>query len=299
MGAEQLLASYLAFIVAGRFGLVMALKLDEITESELSITDGASAILTYRYGRHLQNPYFHPICTPTGLTITADAPESHFHHHGLWAEWGSANGINYWDEAHRNKLQRARVVHREFREKGVNPHAAFFTVVNDWVAPDNSKPIEEICQLTLHQREADREVIDLQFSLQAQDSDVSIDSSPGSQGLCIRSAEMEYRKVASSEGCIGESEVTGKMARWCSLNGILSDRAVGVAIFDHPSNLRHPTHFCTLDEAFGFISTAFTFNEPYVITAGETLALKYRVLIYLGDVFTFDLSACYEEYAEQ
>jgi hypothetical protein len=78
---------------------------------------------------------------------------------------------------------------------------------------------------------------------------------------------------------------------------VLSNASVGIAIFDHPSNQRHPTRFFALDEAFGFISTSFAYDEPYTIPRGESLTLKYRVLIHLGDLFSFDLWKCYEEYA--
>jgi len=277
----------------------MALKLDEVSGSELSITDGEAPILTYCYGRDLHKPYFHPIYTPNELIVTDDIPEDYPYHHGLCFGWENVNGINYWEETNCDESARGRIVHREFREKAVNLDIAHFTVINDWVAPDNSKPIEETCHIAIHQPQADQQSIDLQFNLHAQSADVVIGVSSESQGLCYRGAEMEYRKVTNSDSCIGQSEVSGKTAKWCSLNGILSDEAVGVAVFDHPSNLRHPNHFFALDEAFGFISASFTYDEPHVIPAGETLMLKYRVLIYLGDVFTFDLWACYEEYAKQ
>lgn len=277
----------------------MAFILEERSGSELSIMDGESPILAYHHGHELHKPYFHPIHAPNGSIVTEDAPGDRPHHHGLCFAWEDVDGVNYCRETDCNESERGRIVHREFLEKSVDCHGARFTVINDWVAPDNSKPIEELCQVRVHQPQVDRQLIDLQFNFCAQSRDVSINSSLESQGLCFRGAEMEYRKVTNSEYSIGQSEVSGKTGKWCSLNGVLSDEAVGVAIFDYPSNLEHPTPFLALDDAIGFVSTSFAFAKPHTITAGETLTLSYRIVVYLGDLFTFNLWKCYDEYAKQ
>ena len=275
----------------------MALLLDESSGSELMITADESPILTYHHGSELHKPYYHPIHAPNESIVTDDAPGDRPYHHGLWFAWENVDGVNYCRETDCDESERGRIVHREFRDKGVNQYTAHFTVVNDWVAPGNSKPIEEVCCIRVHRPQQDRQLIDLQFNFLAQSRDVSIGVSPESQGLCFRGAEMEYRKVTNSEYSIGQSEVSGKAGKWCSLNGVLSDEAIGVAIFDHPSNVGHPTPFFALDDAIGFVSTSYAF--PHIIAAGETLTLSYRIVVYLGDLFTFDLGTCYDEYVKQ
>ncbi len=275
----------------------MALTLDERSGSELSITDGEAPILTYHYGDELYKPYFHPIHAPNGLIVTDDAPGDCPYHHGLWFAWENVDGINYCRETECDESERGRIVHREIFDKGVDLHSAHFTVVNDWVAPNSSKSLAEHRRIKIHQRQEDRQLIDLRFDLNAQYGDVSIGASPESHGLCFRGAEMEYRKVTNSEYAIGQSEVSGKPGKWCSLNGVLSDEAVGMAIFDHPSNMGHPNPFFALDDSIGFVSTAFPHSKPYTIAAGETLTLNYRIAVYLGDLFTFDLWRHYDEYA--
>jgi hypothetical protein len=277
----------------------MALVFNEVPESELSIADGNRPILTYRYNAELYKPYFHPIHAPNGLIVTDDAPEDHVHHRGVCFAWGDVNGINYWAETNCEASLRGRIVHREFREKSVSSTYARFVVVNDWVAPGGTKPLEETRHVTVHQPQPDYQAIDFQFDLRAQATDVVMGTPPAYHGLCYRAGEMEYRKVVNAESRLGESEVNGRASKWCALNGVVSDEAIGVAIFDHPSNSRHPTQFFAMDDAFGFISTSFAYDEPYTIPAGETLSLKYRVLVYLGDLFTFDLWACYEAYTDE
>ena len=277
----------------------MALILEERSGSELSIMDGESPVLTYHHGGELHKPYFHPIYTPNGSIVTDDAPGDCPYHHGLCFAWEDVDGVNYCRETDCDESERGRIVHQEFRDKVANGHSAHVRIVNDWVAPNDSKSIEEICRIKVHQPQEDRQLIDLEYNFCAQSRDVSIGVSPESQGLCFRGTEMEYRKVTNSEYSIGQSEVSGKAAKWCSLNGVLSDEAVGVAIFDHPSNLGHPTPFLALDDSIGFVATTFAFAKPHTIAAGETLSLQYRIVVYLGDLFTFDLWTCYDEYAKQ
>ena len=112
------------------------------SESELSIAYGQMPILTYHYSSALYKPYFHPLHAPNGQVVTEDAPEDHVHHRGLCFAWGDVNGVNYWAETNCETAVRGRIQHREFREKSVNADGASLVVVNDWLAPDGTKPIE-------------------------------------------------------------------------------------------------------------------------------------------------------------
>jgi type 1 glutamine amidotransferase len=67
--------------------------------------DGASLALVgpkgpvwrFRYDRALDVPYFHPLNTVDGRTMTADRPPDHIWHHGLWFSWKFINKVNYWE----------------------------------------------------------------------------------------------------------------------------------------------------------------------------------------------------------
>jgi hypothetical protein len=76
----------------------------------------------------------------------------------------------------------------------------------------------------------------------------------------------------------------GQKARWMDFSGQTADgRAAGIAIFDHPDNLRHPSPgFVIMDPKvpFGYFSPALLFGGPYTLSAGKSLTLRYRVLIH-------------------
>ncbi len=80
---------------------------------------------------------------------------------------------------------------------------------------------------------------------------------------------------------------------------------VGIAIFDNPKNLRHPTYWHTrhygLLAANPFGLKEFTHDRhqegSYTIAAGESLTLRYRVFIHHGDVHDAHVADAYAKYA--
>ena len=100
----------------------------------------------------------------------------------------------------------------------------------------------------------------------------------------------------------------GKRADWCDYHADKDGKTYGVAIFDHPQNLRHPTWWMARDyglfgaNPFGWHDYETEFkNEPhkgdYTIPAGGSLTLRYRLYFHLGDETSAKLAERYAEYA--
>jgi hypothetical protein len=85
----------------------------------------------------------------------------------------------------------------------------------------------------------------------------------------------------------------GQNTRWMDFSGRFAPaKTGGIAIFDHPGNLRHPEPaFVIMDPKapFGYFSPALLFNKPYTLPAGQSLTLRYRVLIHPGRLDTNSL----------
>ena len=113
----------------------------------------------------------------------------------------------------------------------------------------------------------------------------------GEIGLGYHAVEMEHRKAANASGKIGESEVNGQESEWATLCGIAGDTAIGVAILPHPTNGQ--TVFLAEDAYQGFL---FAQTALFSLNANEKQELNYRILIYLGDLFTFDVWDYYQNY---
>src|SRR5687768_16646413 len=53
----------------------------------------------WTYNRdHRKRPNVHPLRTPSGITLTRDAPDDHPWHHALWFTIKFVDGDNFWEE---------------------------------------------------------------------------------------------------------------------------------------------------------------------------------------------------------
>ena len=79
-----------------------------------------------------------------------------------------------------------------------------------------------------------------------------------SNGLGIRFVPgMDGGNVLNSNGTAASKRPMAKR------RGVRTTARAGVAFFDHPSNPRHPNAFFVMNKAFGYMSAAPTFREPF------------------------------------
>src|SRR5688500_9870697 len=120
------------------------------------------------------------------------------------------------------------------------------------------------------------------------------------------------RKLTSGHGKIVNAKgdrdgaAWGKRAEWCDYHAEHNGRTYGVAIFDHPQNLRHPTWWHARD--YGLVAAnPFGWHDfearttkanagAYTIPAGGSLTLHYRVYLHLGDEKEPKVADRYSEY---
>ena len=143
--------------------------------------------------------------------------------------------------------------------------------------------------------QVDYRTIDVAFKLRATEGDVVFgDTKEGTFAMRLHPALRVQGKIASgtltdSEGRLGK-EVWGKRARWVHDYGIIDGNDVGVAIFDHPSNLRHPTWWHA--RTYGLIA-ANPFGKhdfqggpsgsgDFVLKKGQEMTLRYQVIVHYG-----------------
>jgi hypothetical protein len=111
-------------------------------------------------------------------------------------------------------------------------------------------------------------------------------------------------RMVNAEGLETEKQVWGKPSNWVDYQGKVDDEAMGIAIFDHPENPRHPTRWHArgygLFSVNPFCLAAFTNdktqNGEYVLEAGKTLRLRYRLIIHPGDAKSANIAGLYKQY---
>ena len=114
--------------------------------------------------------------------------------------------------------------------------------------------------------------------------------------------------TSSPRRAIRDADAWGKRADWCDYHAAHDGKTYGMAIFDHPQNLRHPTWWMARDyglfgaNPFGRhdyerISKDQPHNGDYTIPAGGSLTLRYRFFFHDGDEKAAQVGAHYADYA--
>ena len=86
-------------------------------------------------------------------------------------------------------------------------------------------------------------------------------------------------------------------ANWCACAGDCDGKPVTVALFDDPTNPRHPATFFTMPVGFAYQSaTLNVYREPLTIEPGKPLALRYGVALWDGKVGAEQVEAAYKEW---
>ena len=100
----------------------------------------------------------------------------------------------------------------------------------------------------------------------------------------------------------------GKRSAWVDYHAPFQGKTYGVAILDHPSNLRHPTWWHVRDyglfavNPFGLHDFEQKKGEPklgqHIVPAGGTLTLRHRFLFHFGNETEARVAERFRDYAE-
>jgi len=153
----------------------------------------------------------------------------------------------------------------------------------------------------------DKRIVDFDFLLIPNGKVVFGDEKDGLFAVRVHKGLQEEKSIGrmvNAEGAETEKQVWGKPSNWVDFQGKVEDEAMGLAIFDHPENPRHPTRWHArgygLFSVNPFCLAAFTNdktqNGDYVLEAGKTLRLRYRMVIHPGDAKSANVAGMYRQY---
>ncbi|MBN2137907.1 MAG: PmoA family protein [Sedimentisphaerales bacterium] len=266
----------------------------------------------YNY-QNVPRPFFYPVIGPTGVNITRhwpmksgkDEEQDHVHHRSLWFTHGEVNGHDFWGEgAGSGKVVQDRIISID---NGVD--TAAFKTHNNWVAK-NGKTICTDTRTHTFRNTPEGPMIDFEITIHASEGKVVMgDTKEGSMALRLAPTMRVEGKVGKGHilNSAGDKDGSawGKRAKWCDYYGPLDGQTVGVAIFDHPENPKHPTWWHV--RTYGlFAANPFGVHDferkqkglgDIVIEQGKSLTFKYRIYFHKGDTKQANVAARYAEYS--
>lgn len=258
-----------------------------------------ATLAAYRAEPTARYPYFAPLSGPlSGLSLTTESSLPYPHHRGLWLGCQPLNDGDYWSDGPLSEGQ--------IRSVGLKlgPTTARSAVITDrcqWVRPGSPSPLEDARTFTIRVRDERVRLLDADITLTATDT-VTIPRAKHSFFAlrCAADIAPMYGGVLmNSEGGVGAQATYGKPAAWCGYHGKRagrSDVVEGIAIMDHPENPWSPCPWLTRD--YGHLSPSpFHFRDkPWVLPRGQSIRLRYRVVLHAGDPREAGLDAIYKEW---
>ena len=278
------------------------------------------ALFTEYLYKGFPKPILYPVIGPGGIAVTRDypmkqtpgEPADHPHHQSLWFTHGSVNGTDFWAITPTSGQE----VHDKFVKSEASGDHATIVTENKWIAPGDKLVCTDTRTITFRAfaGSLDR-AIDYDITIHASNGDVIFgDTKEGSMGIRTipalqlkgdeKAGVVAHGKMINSNGQDG-SDCWGKRADWVDYWAPVGGRTIGVAIFDHPSNPRHPTWWHARD--YGLIAANpfgvhdFEKKPPgagnLTIKNGESITFRYRFLFHEGDADAAKIAARYKQYA--
>jgi len=288
--------------------------LEAAGEDCIDISVGGERVTAYHFSNSLARPFLHPLIGPYGTSITRDWPmvegvadetTDHVHHKSVWTAHGDVNGADNWSEEEGH----GRTVHIEILTQRSGRGHGIIVSRNSWQTASGEELLEEEHTTSVHALPREMRLIDSICRLRMTKGAVRFGDTKegGMASVRVASSMLVPRggKIENSYGGVYESETWGKRAQWCDYSGDVEDRRVGIAIFDHPRNFRHPTYWHVRDyglmtaNCFGisFFDPESGIDGSAEFEAGQEVVFRYRFYVHPGDAALADVAAKYHDYA--
>lgn len=276
------------------------------------------------FGPEVTKPYLDPIRSASGVIVTRRFPmqtilgetTDHPEHRGVWFGHTDVNGFNFYaNEKSFTTPNRGTIVVKRIDLLESGKESGTIEATLAWLDPSGKTLLLEKRRMVFHAGQPNR-IVDFDFTLTPsvtvrfgdhrdglfsmrladalQEPSPKLPSSPPRTGL-----------MTSSTGCKHETGCWGKSANWMDYSGAIRGQSLGVAIFDHPDNPGHPTHWQV--RGYGlFAANIFGLREftgGAIPDGGQTfqphqrLRFRYRMIVHPGNAGDAHLAAEYERYA--
>jgi len=308
----------------GRYATRPAAEPVELTRngSHVDVWIGGRPFTTYYFDPSVAKPYFFPLRSAHGTVVTRGFPmtpdiagEDHDepHQRPMYFAHGDINGFDFWGEAAFPKWSDhaastfGRTVFRTLDEIRGGSEGGRLRATFDLVTPAGT--IAQETQTYDFSGDEQSRIIDCEFAIQASHGPVTMgDTKEGTFAIrVVKALDSPPSRMVNANGASGEKGIWGKRAEWVDYYGRVADEDVGIAVFDHPRNLRAPTYWHA--RAYGLLAAnpfgvkQFTGdrrqNGKHAIPAGEALVFRYRVFIHHGDPLQAQVAEAYRRFAAQ
>ena len=271
-------------------------------------------------------PYCYPVLAADGTPLSRDFPmgdtpgedRDHPHHRALMFAHGDANKIDFWNEGTAGgTLPKGSTVHDGLIETSSGLVGVLRTR-NRWVAPDGRLIATDETTIRFHGAATTR-MLDYEVTIHALPDAPLVMGDSKEGAMSIRVAQwmtLPHKYEGKDLPGVGhllnaagdrDGAAWGKRADWCDYYASHAGQTYGIALFDHPKNLRHPTWWHARDyglfAANPFGQSQFELEKKlppdqgnHTIAKGGTLTLRYRFYFHEGDPVAAKVAQHFADY---
>lgn len=270
------------------------------SDSTIVISDGDQSILTYNkvsppVPKGLKEIYhrsgcLHPVCSPSGQSVTAMFPKDHPHQQGIFSAWVKTTyegeNIDFWNLGGGT----GRVLHEQvvgtFQEKD----RAGFEV--DLIHRKETEPkvdvLRERWKVTAYPTDGSYRCFDLQSTQSAISPHALLINEYHYGGFAVRGParwvttgnEKEERESSGFLNNLGSKRAEGnhQHAKWVSLWGEIDGKPVSITVLCDPNNFRAP-QAARIHPTKPYFCYAPCVDGEFVIDQDHPYQSRYRYLV--------------------
>ncbi len=309
---------------------------NDVNGKKVEVYVGGKFFTSYIYPDNMEKQSLYPIASASGKLITRGYPlnprpferTDHPHHVGLWFNFGSVNGLDFWNNSFAIKPEdkskygtvRFRKIVSEDQENGMLVTNSDWVDVNENVLIDevstfvfegtnNFRSIERTTKLTARQTvtfEENKEGliglrVDRAFEEPSQKPDKFLDVNGNVTEVQVMNNEGVNGVYRNAEGIKG-GDVWSKRSPWVALRAVKDGEVITIAIIDNKNNVNYPAW--SHARGYGLFATnnlggrAFDKNASpvkIILKAGDSIVFKHKIVIG-GDLSDSELNKLSKNY---
>jgi hypothetical protein len=271
-----------------------------------AIRAGDRTLLQYCTKAAPMKPYVRQLFTPDGVQFLRDSPFDHKHHHALMFAIG-VDGVNFWEEVANSGSEKPRGPIGTATARVLDTSCAEILQTLDWTDTHGKQLLVEKRMVGAVDTKIAGPVTLVLWTTELSTAPgieaVKLDGHHyfglGMRFLTSMDSGGRFFNATKQPGDLVEGSARLVAAKWCAYTARADGKPVTVAIFDHPSNPRHPNKMFTLSPPFAYLSATLNlWKEPMELKAGAKLKLSYAVAAWDGETSAEQIETLYEKWSK-